>query len=161
MATPDRDALVTLLLQQSGPLGLERIEPLASGGAYSFALVLRSRAYHALVLMRSSDYWFKRVHMTVAETGIQAPDLLITWEHDSCLPLDVLSLRSGDWHPAYSSTSITKRNRYTARVLVGQLLCGLQSAYEDLESFPEGTKYRYLARVASLSKRDRGRPLKI
>lgn len=157
---PDRDALVTMLLQQSGPLGLERIEPLASGGAYSFSLTLRGRSHHALVLVRSSDYWEKRVHMTVMETG-NAPDLLITWEHDSCCPVAVLSLRSGDWHPAYSSSAIVKRNRYTARVLVGQLLCGLQAAYEALDQFPEATRYRYLAKVAALSKRERGRPLKI
>ncbi|HVB20576.1 MAG TPA: hypothetical protein VNG51_01340 [Ktedonobacteraceae bacterium] len=157
---PDRDALVTLLLQQSGPLGLERIEPLATGGAYAFVLVLRGQSYHALVLVRSSDYWFKRVHKTVEKTG-QTPDLLICWEHDSCCPIDVLALRTGDWHPALNSRAVAARNRYTARVIVGQLLCGLQAAYDALESYPEGTRYRYLAKVAELSKRERGRPLKI
>jgi hypothetical protein len=160
MAAPDRDALVTLLLQQSGPLGLERIEPLASGGAYAFTLVLRGQAYRTLFLVRSSDYWFKRVHKTVEKSGL-LPDLLITWEHDSCCPVAVLALRTGDWHPAYSSSVVIRRNRYTARIIVGQLLCGLQAAYENLEQYPEATKYRYLAKVAALSKRERGRPLKI
>ncbi|HVB20592.1 MAG TPA: hypothetical protein VNG51_01420 [Ktedonobacteraceae bacterium] len=158
--TPDRDALVTLLLQQSKPLGLERIEPLATGGAYAFSLVLRGRAYRSLFLVRSSDYWEKRVHKTVEKTG-QAPDLLVCWEHDSCCPVDVLALRTGDWHPAYNSRTVSVRNRYTAQVIVGQLLCGLQAAYDDLADYPEGTKYRYLAKVAELSKRERGRPLKI
>src|SRR5579863_3682362 len=100
---PDRDALVTMILQQSKPLGLERIEPLSTGGAYAFSLVLRGRAYRSLFLVRSSDYWEKRVHKTVEKTG-QAPDLLICWEHDSCLPVDVLALRTGDWHPAYNAS---------------------------------------------------------
>ncbi len=68
---------------------------------------------------------------------------------------------AGDWHPAYSSSAVIKRNRYTARVIVGQLLCGLQAAYKNLEDYPEATRYRYLAKVAALSKRERGRPLKI
>jgi len=50
---------------------------------------------------------------------------------------------------------------YTARIMVGQLLCGVQSAYDELATMPRSTQYRYLANVAALSKRTRGRPLKV
>ena len=160
MTTPGRDALVTLLLQQKSPMGVERIEPLSTGGAYAFTLVLRGHAYHALFLVRSSDYWEKRVHITIEQSG-QPPDLLICWEHDSCCPIAVLALRTGEWTPALQSRAVDRRNRYTSRIIIGRLLCGLQAAFDELETYPIAVKYRYLAKVTALSKRERGRPLKI
>jgi len=152
----DREGLVMLLIQQAARLGIQQLDAYPGGSSYSFAIRCQGRSYHALILMRSSDYWEKRIHM-----GKDAPDLLIVWLHDSCVPVAVLALRTGDWDQPYSHAQVTQRNRYTARIIVGQLLCGLQAAYDEIAQFPEGTRYRYLAKVAALSKRKRGRPLKV
>jgi hypothetical protein len=85
--------------------------------------------------VRSSDYWYKRVHLAQLR-----PDLLIVWTHDSCVPVEVLSLKTGVLSPAYGCPPVTSRNRYTANMIIGQLMCGLQSAFDLLETLPEATK---------------------
>jgi hypothetical protein len=150
----DRAGVATMLWQQSDNLDITAIGGTPS--PFSFQITRRGYQLYGLVLVRSSDYWTKRVHLAPVR-----PDLLIVWTHDSCVPVETLSLKTGVLSPAYGCPPIEKRNRYTAPVFIGQLLCGLQSAYDALETLPEATKYRYLARVKELTKRPRGRPLKV
>ena len=159
---PKRTALITLLLQQQGMLSLDRIEPdlLGYGGCFSYLLTFAGKHHRALLLVRSSEYWTRRVHLALQHRHTSL-DMLVTWEHDSCVPCSVLALKTGIMHSAYATPApITGRNRYTAPLIVGQLLCGVQSAYDMLETLPRSTQYRYLAQVAQLSKRARSRPLK-
>ncbi len=143
-----------MLMQQADNLDITAIAP--TGSPSSFHITRYGRQHYGLVLVRSSDYWTKRIHL-----ARMRPDLLIVWTHDSCVPVEVLSLKTGVLSPAYGGPAVTKRNRYTASVMIGQLMCGLQSAFDTLETLPEATKYRYLARVKELTKRPRGRPLKV
>ncbi len=151
----DREGLATMLWQQAENLDITAIGAVAA--PYSFALTRRGQQHYALILLRSSDFWQKRVHLARLR-----PELLVVWTHDSCLPIEVLSLKTGVLFAPYAvSASIEKRNRYTANILLGMLMCGLQRAYDALECLPDATKYRYLARVKALTKRPRGRPLKV
>ncbi len=162
--TPKRDALVSLLFQQIGQLPIDRVETdLAGiGGCFSFILTIHGKHYRTLILVRSSDYWQRRVHLALQKQN-STLDLLVVWEHDSCIPCEVLALKTGILHTPFAVTaqSLTIRNRYTSRILLGQLLCGVQAGYDTLEKLPRSTQYRYLAHVATLSKRTRGRPLKV
>jgi len=109
----------------------------------------------ALVLVHSSDYWRQRVHLLTHDLT-----LLIVWKHDSIVPLPVLALNSGHWHSARTHTiKRTTRNRYTSWLLLGELLCGMQSAYDELETLPYQTRHRYLKRVHALMHRAKGRPV--
>ena len=160
---PKREALTSLLLQQVGMLPIERVEPDLSGigGCFSFVLTISGRHCRALILVRSSEYWTRRVHLALQQRRVTL-DLLVVWEHDSCVPAQVLALKTGVLHDVYAvAVPITSRNRYTARLILGQLLCGVQSAYDLLATLPRSTQYRYLSHVAALSKRRRGRPLKV
>jgi hypothetical protein len=144
-----------MLLAQAENLDITAIG--ASAAPHSYYITRRGHEQYAVILVRSSEYWQKRIHLVQMRA-----DLLIVWEHDSCLPIDVLALKTGMLHPAYGvATTPDKRNRYTASILIGQLMCGLQSAYDALEALPDATKYRYLARMRELTKRPRGRPLKV
>ncbi len=163
--TPKRDALVSLLFQQIGQLPIERVEADLQGigaGGFSFILTINRKHYRTLILVRSSDYWQRRVHLALQKQH-STLDLLVVWEHDSCIPCEVLALKTGILHTPYAVTaqSLISRNRYTSRILLGQLLCGVQAGYDTLEKLPRSTQYRYLAHVAALSKRTRGRPLKV
>ncbi len=159
---PTREGLTALLFQQAALLDIRSIEAGAAGGAspYSFHLTMDGVWYAALVLARSSDYWYKRIHLAAPE---RRPSLLIVWDHDSCVPVHTLSLRDGQRYGKYAASPErdpgVARNRYSAQVLLGQLLCGIQTAYDRLEHVHPSVKYRYLAKVHALSRRQRGRPM--
>jgi hypothetical protein len=150
----DREGVATMLWQQADNLDITDIQ--ASASPYSFFVTRQGKQQYVLILVRSSEFWTKRVHLSPVR-----PSLLIVWNHDSCLPVDVISLKTGVLSPAYSNQSIQKRSRCTSNILLGMLMCGMQSAYDMLEQLPESSKFRYLARVKALTKRPRGRPLKV
>lgn len=149
----DRQGLAVLLLQQRQALGIEQI-CLVHG--YTFRMMMNGIEEQALVLEKSSDYWQKRIHLQNHRHS-----LLVVWKHDSCVPLSVLALCNGRYYSPLASKEVAVRNRYTAQVLLGQLMCGIQSAYDRLEQadIHPSVKYRYLAKVHALSHRKRGRPL--
>ena len=149
----DREAVLLLFLEQAHKLDAADIGP--RRGAYTLSVLLKERRYAALVLVRSSDYWRKRVH-----TYQHGLDLLIVYCHESCIPFAVLSLEDGHCYDPYVvARQPHPRNRYTSSILLGQLLCGVKDAYDALEQMPWQTKYRYLAQRNALLQRQRGRPL--
>jgi hypothetical protein len=150
----DREGLVVMLFQQAEHLGIKEIQATAS--PFSFHLRFDGREAYTLLLLRSSDFWYKRVHLAQLR-----PSLLVVWEHDSFLPVDVLSIKTGGLWSRYTAPRIEKRSRYTASILLGRLMCGDKEGYQLLNDLPLPTRYRYLARVKELTKRPRGRPLKV
>ncbi len=158
----DRLGVARLFVQHAHALGASSIQQLPGApSTYSVAITDHDRGvvwtHTALILVRSNDYWTKRVHLLRHDLT-----LLIVWTHDSILPLPVLALDSGHWHSARTHTKQRlSRNRYTAKMLLGELLCGIQSAYDELETLPYQTRHRYLQRVHDLMHRAKGRPLTV
>lgn len=149
----DREAILLMFLEQAKKLDARDIRP--GKGPYTAWVTLKGQQYYTLFLERSSDYWSKRVH-----TFKHALTLLIVYEHNSCIPFAVLCLKDGNFYDPYVVTKEpVKRNRYTASILLGQLMCGSKDAYDALERMPWQTKYRYLAKRNALMDRRRGRPL--
>src|SRR5262245_43442970 len=132
----DRESVLLMFLEHAPKLDAREIAP--GRGPYTAHLTLKGQRYYALVLLRSSEYWGKRIH-----TYKHSLTLLIVYEHDSCIPFPVLCLKDGHLYDAYALTKApTKRNRYTASILLGQLMCGSKDAYDLLEHIPWQTKYR-------------------
>lgn len=158
----DRAGVARLFVEHAQALGASSIRR-ASHAPYTLHLSILDPdrglmwTQTALILVHSSDYWRRRVHLLNHDLT-----LLIVWKHDSIVPLPVLALDSGHWHSARTHTR--KRatlNRYTAWLLLGELLCGMQSAYDELEKLPYQTRHRYLKRVHELMHRAKGRPVAV
>jgi hypothetical protein len=116
-------------------------------------------SWRALILARSSDYWQQRVHLR----RTSRPDLVICYEHDTCLPCAVLPLDEG-WlyHPCELPHWYAPQMRGTKRgcmVLLGQLLSGDERGFKLFDDLPRTTRYRYLAKLRHFSHNRRGRPL--
>jgi hypothetical protein len=158
----DRAGVKRLFVEHAEALGASSIRR-AADAPYTFHLSIMDQdrglmwAQTALVLVRSSDYWQQRIHLLDHDLT-----LLIVWKHDSIVPLPVLALDSGHWHSARTHTrQRTTRNRYTAWQLLGELLCGMQSAYDELDHISYQAKHRYLKRVHELMHRAKGRPVAV
>ncbi|HEV2582821.1 MAG TPA: hypothetical protein VGT44_18325, partial [Ktedonobacteraceae bacterium] len=96
-----------------------------------------------------------------------AVEVLVCYRHDSVLPIPVVELESGNtdrphefphvftsYEEAYHSRSKTGR-----LTIVGGLLCGVQRAYDLLETLPESTRRKYETSAHQYQKRRRGRQL--
>jgi hypothetical protein len=158
----DRVGVARLFVEHAEALGASALRR-AVDAPYTFQLSILDPdrgllwAQTALILVRSSDYWRQRVHLLAHDLT-----LLIVWKHDSIVPLPVLALDSGHWHSAKTHTKQrTTRDRYTAWMLLGELLCGMQSAFDELDRLPYATRHRYLKKVHALMHRARGRPVAV
>ena len=115
--------------------------------------------YYAVCLVKSSDYWYHRLHLTAP--GVS---LVVCLHHDTVLGVDVLELHTGRHYRPQEEPiqKPTERNsRYAALIVTGQLLAGDDTAWQRLKEYPESTRYRYLARVKRYSKRRQGKPLAV
>jgi hypothetical protein len=176
---PDRDTVALLLIQQA-----PRLHAHVEAGAtpYTYQITLASepqgqetasdeigqegetsvefQRYTACVLVRSSDYWRFRLHLTSPHLT-----MLVCMHHDSCVPMRVLSLGDGHSYSAYTppdwySLHTERFTSKTAPVFLGQLLCGVQAAYERLNTLPHiRTRARYLERLHDFSQHKQGRPV--
>jgi hypothetical protein len=129
------------------------------GRAYS--VTMNGRTYNAVVLPNSFSFYEKRYHLAKSR-----PDLVICFQHDSCLPVPVLSMKAGRLAQKYDLPSgITDverqrhRSKVGSRVLLGMYLCGMREAQELVNKFEPTTRKRYMQRAKDLGKRRPGRPV--
>lgn len=155
--TFDRETVALLLLQHVPRLHFQ-VE--AGPAAFTYRLEREGQWYTACVLVRSSDYWRFRLHLTNPHIS-----MLVCLLHDSCVPMPVQSLGDGYFYTPYETPSwyqleASRFTSKTAPVLLGQLLCGVQAAYERLQAFTcPRTRSRYLARLHEYSQHKQGRPV--
>lgn len=135
---------------------LKRIRILAPGRAsHTWRVEMDAKELYAVSLVRSSDYWKHRLHLTAKHVS-----MVICVQHDTILPVPCLALLEGWSYEAHKEPrTFQARNRYTSYVVIGALLCGLESWFQGVQALPTGTKYRYLARIQEYSRRRPGRPL--
>ncbi|MBX5458780.1 MAG: hypothetical protein IRZ31_17955 [Thermogemmatispora sp.] len=151
----DRQTVAQLLVIQAPRLGLQVVAEQAPG---CYLVDWRGRRLRMLMLTRSHDYWLKRLALRQGQW-----DQLCVVRHDSCVPLPVLDLERGYLYAPYEpppwyrlGEQLTRR---TAPVFLGQLLCGVQAAWERLGRLPRGSRARYQRRLQALVQRVPGRPV--
>jgi hypothetical protein len=124
---------------------------------------MKNEHYNAVVLVSSFDFYEKRYH--IAEN---VPTLVICYEHNTVLPVPVLSLRAGNFAKSYELPDEIKigeieTQRYSktgSKVLLGMYISGMRWAQTYInEDLPATTRKRYLARAKALAKRPRGKPV--
>ena len=134
-------------------------------GGRAYSLIMEGRTYRAVILSRSFDFYEMRYHL-----GKRVPDLVICFQHDSVLPIEVLSLKSSRKADAYELpahiTNVEQqrhRSKVGSQVLLGMYLCGMRDAQKIIhhKDFPKTTRKRYLQRAKELSNRRPGRPVGI
>lgn len=154
----DRVAVAGLLYAHLDALrGVEIAGP--GNARLSYRVRIDGRDYYAVCLVKSSDYWYHRLHLTAP--GVS---LVVCHRHDTVLAVDTLELQSGRHYKPYEEPlqkPATRNNRFAALIVVGQLLAGDDRAWQRLKDYPESTRYRYLAHVKDYSKRRSGKPLAV
>jgi len=122
---------------------------------------MNKECYTAVVLPSSFDFYQKRYHLAK-----QRSNLVICFQHNTVLPVPVLSMKAGRLAQKYDlPTGITNveqqrhRSKIGSQVLLGMYLCGMREAQELVDKFEPRTRKRYLQRAKDLGKRRRGRPV--
>jgi hypothetical protein len=119
----------------------------------------RALELRATVLERSWDFYEFRLN-----TLKQQFDLLIVQRHDCAVPVAALELDGATLFRAGTPPALPerpgrrKRNATEVKVLISQLIIGVDAALAELETMPERTRRRYLAERAKFLKPKRGRP---
>lgn len=151
----DRTYVKSLFLTHAPKMRITNIAP--KGVPYQFSCHLNWTQHSTCLLVRSSDYWTKRLHLQTHQIT-----LFVVWEHDSCLPFPLLCLEDGKEYAAYTcAVDTSRRTKRTSRAFLGQLLCGVQSAFDTLAAMPYQSRWRYKRLLDEYAHRGRGRPLKV
>jgi hypothetical protein len=151
----DRAYVKSLFLAHASKAHVSDIVP--AGKPYMFTCRLSGYPQTACMLVRSSDYWTKRMHLQT-----HAITLFVVWSHDSCLPYTVLCLEDGrEYMPYACALDTSRRTKRTSKAFLGQLLCGVQSAFDALKVMPYQSRRRYERLLDLYAHRLKGRPLKV
>jgi hypothetical protein len=151
-----------LLLARRDNYDISEIKPI---GGRAYSLIMRGQRYTALVLSSSFQYYELRYHIAK-----RLPDLVICMQHDTVLPIPVLSMKSSRLaKPCELPGGITnlEKQRHHSKIgsqcLLGAYLCGLKSAQDIIhhKEFSPRTRRRYLQRARELGRRRPGRPVSI
>lgn len=150
-------------LQWRRIVGLSSVSFASRGSAFTCAY--KGSAARGIVLVRSSDFWEYRLHL--AHSG--APQLVVCYRHDTCLPCPVIELETGHQYKAHEfprqfnsfEEAYASRTRAGRLVIVGGLLCGMQAAYDLLAQLrqdeKESTARKYETGAHEYQKRRPGR----
>jgi len=128
------------------------------GRAYS--IVIAGKQYNAVVLFTSFQYYELRYHLAKVK-----PNFVICYQHNTVLPIPVLSLKAGRLAEPYDlpdEIDDVKSQRFGktgSRVLLGMYISGVKYAQELVNGLRPTTKARYLQKAKDLSRRKRGRPV--
>lgn len=154
-------SLFALLLQQQDKL---RLKVTAAYGGRLIGVELEGQPGErmAWICTRSSDYHAQRVKAVDAHNIVS---LVICRRHDSVLPVPVIDLYTRRRVEAFAppvwyrpEMRATKRG---SSVFLGQLICGIRGAYDQLHTLPASTQRRYQAKVKAQARGRRGRPIKL
>lgn len=125
-----------------------------------YAVTLGADRYAAVLLPCSFDHYRLRYHL-----ADEQPELIICFDHDTVVPVPVLSLRAGNFARAYElPETITdidrqRRTKTGAQVLLGMYLSGMRAAQSILSELPASTRRRYLHKAKQFGRRKRSRPV--
>ncbi len=151
--------VVGLLLARRENYEVRSITPF-HGNMYH--VTMQEQGYTAVVLLSSFDYYDKRYHL-----GKVVPSLVICFEHNTVLPIPVLSLRVGNLAKPYelplsvelADLEVKRRSKLAHKVLLGMALSGMKAAQAIMKDLPETTRRRYTHEIKAFGKRGRGKPV--
>lgn len=153
----EKDVLALLMARREN----YAITHIAHQKGRAYTVIMAGVQYHAVVLVSSFEYYEKRYHIAKS-----VPSLVICYEHNTVLPIPVLSLRAGNLAEPYELPETINNiaaQRFTktgSRVLLGQYMCGVKDAQSYINNeLPTTTRKRYLTRAKELAKRKRGKPV--
>jgi hypothetical protein len=127
----------------------------------AYFIIMEGKHYNAVVLFNSFQYYELKYHIAK-----QKPTLIICYQHNTVVPIPVLSLKTGRHAEPYDQpeeiTDVAEQ-RFTkvgCRVLLGMYISGVIYAQDLIKSLKSPTtKARYLQKAKDLSTRKRGRPV--
>lgn len=128
------------------------------GRAYS--IFMSGKHYNAVVLFSSFQYYELRYHLAKVK-----PSLIVCYQHNTVVPIPVLSLKAGRHAEPYElpedikDVDAQRHSKTGCRVLLGMYLSGVRYAQDLVKSLAPTTKARYLQKAKDLSRRGRGRPV--
>src|SRR5712691_351658 len=154
-------ALFALLLQQQDALHLT-VKAEYGGRLVGVLFAGHTEERLAWLCERSSEYHQHRVRALDVHHIVA---LVICRKHDSVLPVPVIDLdarqRCGAFEPPYWYQPDMRATKRGSSVFLGQLICGIKSAYDQLATLPPSTQRRYRLRVKRQARGRRGRPIKL
>jgi hypothetical protein len=121
---------------------------------------MESKTYNAVALLSSFQYYELQYHI-----ARKRPDLVICYQHNSVLPIPVLSTKHGNYAQPYElpeEIEDLEAQRFTktgCRVLLGMYISGMRRAQDIIKDLKPTTRKRYLQKAKDLGKRRRGRPV--
>jgi hypothetical protein len=146
------------------------IVPETSYTNYTAKVVYQGQEHISIFLSRSSDWYRYSLNIT---PGAERITLAIVGTHDSCLKITTYALDQNKryepktiryplWPPFPTGISDKfRKTRYGHAILVGGLLCKVPEAEERLLSLPPLTQKRIHQEIKRLTRRRRGRPIKL
>ena len=154
----ERD-VVGLLLARRDNYEVSSMKPF-HGNIYT--VTMQGKDYIAVVLLTSFEYYEKRYHLAKV-----LPSLVVCFEHNTVLPIPVLSLRAGNLAKPYElplsieikDLEVKRRSKLAHKVLLGMYMSGMKAAQGIVKALPETTRRRYTSEIKALGKRGRGRPV--
>jgi hypothetical protein len=154
-------ALCALLLQQQDTLQLI-VKAEYGGRLVGVIFAGHTEERLAWLCERSSEYHQHRVRALDVHHVVS---LVICRTHESVLPVPVIDLatrqRCNAFQPPQWYQPQMRATRRGSSVFLGQLICGIKGAYEQLATLPPSTQRRYRLRVKQQARGRRGRPIKL
>lgn len=126
----------------------------------AYFVIMAGKHYNAVVLLNSFQYYELKYHIAKNQ-----PTLIICYQHNTVVPIPVLSLKAGRHAKPYElpeEITDVEEQRFTmtgCRVLLGMYISGVRFAQDLIKSLKPTTKARYLQKAKDLSVRRRGRPV--
>lgn len=152
----DRASVVSLFVAHANTTHISDIATVKDV-PYTYTCRLNWTPQRACILVKSSEYWKKRMHLQKHDIT-----LFVVWKHDSCLPYPLLCLEDGrEYTPYACAVDTTHRTKKTSQAFLGQLLCGVQSAFDTLQEMPYQSRRRYERLLEQYAHRGKGRPRKL
>ena len=162
------------LVHHQKVLGIEVIANSVHGNSVSIQHA--SQEYRAVVLARSSDWYYYSLNTIAYRHGITC---IIAGTHDSCIDRPVLAMDSMRWYeagkvrgdfgkleptldpngtPLPDKFDEARRTQYGHNIFVGALMQRRPDALARLATLKPSTRMRYEAKVNKLQKRKTGHP---
>lgn len=143
-------------------------------------LIVRSgKQYRAVVLARSSDWYY--YSLNCVDTWHHDIRAIACGTHDSCIDIPVFALDTMRWYaakeariPDFTPQTLDEKGRpddtfarkwqkghYGHNIFIGALMCGREDALQRLSILAPSTRYRIEAEVRRLHMRRDGKPLAV
>ncbi len=149
--------ILRMFLARRENYAVSRILPMRG---HLYTVAMGEETYTMVVLLSSFQFYEKRYHIAQ-----RVPSLVVCFDHDTVVPVTVLSLRAGNLAKPYelpegvTDVAAQRFSKRGSRCLLGMYLSGVRTAQVIVNGLPPTTRKRYLEKVKALGKRKKGKPV--